>query len=236
MVGWPHLSGMFPFQGSTDQWLVDPTFLEGFYFKVQQTNGWPSPFWKVSISRFNRPMVDRRFLFHGSTDQWLTDGFYFKVQQTNGWPSPFWKVSISKFNRPMVDPHLSARFLFQGSADQWLTLTFLEGFYFKVQQTNGWPSPFWKVSISRFSRPVVDPHLSWRFLFQGSTDQWLTLTFLQGFYFKVQQTNGWPSTFWKVSVSRFSRPVVDPHLSGRFLFQSSTDQWLTLTSLEGFIF
>ena len=110
----------------------------------------------------------------------------------------------------------SGRFLFQGSTNQWLSLTFLEGFYFKVQQTNGCPSPFWKVSISRFNRPMVDLTCG-RFLFQGSTDQWLTSP-LEGFYFKVQQTNGCPSPFWKVSISRFNRPMVD------------------LTFLEGFYF
>ena len=30
-------------------------------------------------------------------------------------------------------------------------------------------------------------------------------------------------------------PMVDPHLSGRFLFQGSTDQRLILTLLEGFM-
>ena len=127
----------------------------------------------------------------------------------------------------MVDPHLSGRFLFQSSTDQWLTLTFLEGFYYKVQQSHRWLTPpFWNASISRFNSPTVDPHLSGSFLFQCSTDHWLNLTLLKGFMVDPHLSGRF--LFQGSTVP----PMVDPHLSGRFLFQGSTDQWL----MEGFYF
>ena len=222
------------------------TFLEGFHFLLCSSDNWLNLkavehllFLNVSIARFNRPMVDPHLsIWKVSISRFnrlmvdphniLLEGFHFKVQQTDGWPSLF---------------SLSGRFLFQGLTDWWLTLTYLSGRFPFQGSTDWWLTltfqSIWKVSISRFNRLMVDPHFSvylegfyfkvqqtdgWPSLIylgfyfkvqQTNVNGWPSPIYLDCFYFKVQQTNGWPSPFYKVSIPRLKRPIVGPHLSAR---------------------